>query len=233
MEVYREMLGCLLYLSTRTRPDIASAVNMLARQSNNPSTSSLSGIKRVLRYLKGTEDFGLFFEKRNSNEDLLAHSDADWAGDTTDRKSTSGMIICMDGNAVVWQSRKQSSVALSSSEAECLAVSECTKELMWLRSLLGELGLRKEGPSIMMEDNMGAIKWGISEKRAKHVDIRYHYIKDLVEKKEIELLYCPTQEMLADVLTKPLQVTRFKELRKKIGMRSMADVTMTGQEGEC
>ena len=214
---FKEVIGALLYLSTRTRPDIATAVNFLARDSSAPTDGSWIGVKRVLRYLRGTKDLGLFFKNgaRHSLPEMEVYSDADWAGDLKDRKSTSGMTISLNGVLIAWHSRKQQAVAMSSSEAEYIALSDCAKEVIWIRQLLGELGWHGKRATVIHEDNIGAIKWGKSDKRTKHVDIRYHFVRDMVQRGAIELEYCSTNLMLADVMTKALLPTRFKALRER------------------
>ena len=130
--------------------------------------------------------------------------DADWAGDVKDRRSTSGMIITVNRSAVAWHSRKQVGVALSSSEAEYIALSHCVREVFWIRQTLQELGWISKDPTVVHEGNIGAIKWGKSDRRTKHVEIRYHFVRDMGERCLLELQYCPTAEMIGDVMTTAL-----------------------------
>lgn len=155
-------MGSLLYLSTRTRPDIATAVGFLFRNSSCSTEANWFGVKRLLRYRRGTTNFGISLRTGDGIKlpSMEAYADADWAGDKMDRKSTSGMPICIAGAPVAWESRKQKSVAMSSSEEEYIALSECTKEVIWLRQLLQELCWSRKGPSVIKEDNLGAIEWG-------------------------------------------------------------------------
>ena len=127
---YKEAIGALLYLSTRTRPDTAQAVSMLARHSADPTSENWRDVKRKFRYLKGTESYGLQFRKGDLMlPEEVAFSDADWAGDKANRKSTSGFVVKVNGNSVAWMSKKQSSTALYSTEAEQIALGECGKEV--------------------------------------------------------------------------------------------------------
>lgn len=173
---YKEAIGGLLYLYTRTRPDIAQAVGMLSRKSSKPSTADWRGVKRVMRYLSGTEGYGLKFRYRKTDApDLLAYSDADWTGDVADRKSTSGMVLMVNGSVIAWASRKQTSIALSSTESEYIAQSQCGKEVRRVREILTELEIRVAGPKILFEDNSGAISWATRAKCSKYVEMKYHH----------------------------------------------------------
>lgn len=223
---YKEVIGCLLYLSTRTRPDIDSAVGILARDSSCPSEKSWKGIKRVMRYLNGTADHGLWIQvQKESTLRLVGYADSNWAGDLNDRKSTSGFVAFLGGAPITWLSKKQGSVALSTSEAEYIAMSECAKELKWLQNLAKEFKIVDPSrSSIAFCDNSGAISWATSGKRAKHVDIRLHFVRDLVEKKIMCVEFCPTEKMTADILTKPLDPIRFKELRRQLHVVRLHDV---------
>ena len=154
---YQSAIGSLLYLSTRSRPDIAFAVGKAARYCSQPYNSHWSAVKRVLRYLKGTTYLGLLYRPDELN--LTGYSDADWAGDTEDRKSTSGYVFMMSGSAVSWRSKKQSSVALSTAEAEYVALSCAAQEAMWLRQLFSNLlqDYKLSEPTTIYEDNQSAI----------------------------------------------------------------------------
>ena len=228
---YKESIGALLYLSTRTHPDISYAVGMLSRRSANPSVSDWKALKRVMRYIAGTENLALKF-KHQSNEEfkLAAFSDADWAGDAKDRKSTSGMVITVNGSIVAWASKKQTSIALSSTESEYIALSQCGKEVKWFRQILEELGMKVNGPTVLFEDNSGAISWASGSKRTEHVDIKFHYIRDLVENAVVTMKYCPTERMIADVMTKAFSATRFEHLVNLMGMKRDALSRWQGRE---
>ena len=180
----------------------------------------MTAAKRILRYQKQTKDLNLTYV-RNSPEAIVGYSDADWAGDVQDRRSTSGNVFLLGGGAITWSSRKQSSVALSTVEAEYMALSVATQEAIWLRHLQEELGVTNTGPTLIYEDNQGAISMAknpVFHKRTKHVQIRYHFVREAVVQGTITLEYCRTDEMLADSFTKALARDQFEKLRAGIGL---------------
>ena len=216
--LYQSVVGSLMYLATCTRPDIAYAVGMLARFSSKPNQSHWVAVKRVLRYLKGTVNYGLLY---GDDSGVLAYSDADWVGDIDDRKSTSGYMFQIAGGPVSWRSKKQDTVALSTAEAEYVALANAAQECAWMRRLLSELGDSQRGPTNILEDYQSCIAMAKNPKfhgRAKHVDIKHHFIREQVSDGSIELKYCPTGEMLADMLTKGLAQQRFSFLRENAGI---------------
>ena len=202
---YREAVGSLMYLSIMTRPDIAEAVNTVARFVERPGQQHVVAVKRILRYVKGTVDLGIVFGREHG---LKVYSDADWAGDQDDRRSTSGMLITLHGGPVSYFSRKQKCVALSSTEAEYIAASEACKVVAWVRNFLHEFpGELISGPVIVYEDNQGCIAMtdaSVSSKRTKHIDIRYHFVRDMVRAGLVKFEYLGTKQMLADMFTKPV-----------------------------
>lgn len=219
-ELYQSLVGSLMYLATCTRPDIAYAVGTLARFSSNPNTTHWTAAKRVLRYLKGTSNLGIVFKGEESGN-CMGYSDADWAGDREDRKSTSGYLFQIAGGPVSWKSKKQDTVALSTAEAEYMALSCAAQESIWMRRLNSELGNPPQGPTIILEDNQSAIAMAKNPQfhgRAKHIDIRHHFVREQVSDGTIELKYCPTREMVADILTKGLAQEQFCLLRGMAGM---------------
>lgn len=218
---YRQAMGSLLYLATVSRPDIAAAVGFLCRRVETPTESDWKTVKRVMRYLATTIDKKLLFSSQG-NVELKCYVDADWAGDRKDRKSTSGYIFQLGNNTVAWSSRKQTTVALSSTEAEYLAASHACRELLWLRCLLEDLGFANNNPTIVYEDNQGCIKLVESDRcgaRTKHIDVCHHLLRDLRAQGIIALQYCTTKNMLADILTKPLSKELFKFFVEQLGLR--------------
>ena len=219
---YQSVIGCLTYASIGTRPDIAASVGVLSQYMSKPGKQHWVGVKRVLRYLKGTLDYGLLYTATNTGGTTLrGYADADWAGDQTTRKSTSGYAFQIGNSTISWRSKRQSIVALSSTEAEYVSLSLATQEATWIRTLLGDMGFMQDGPTTMYEDNQGAIELARNPShhtRTKHIDIKYHHVRCAVADKQIKLQYCPSTEMTADILTKGLPRASFEKLRKKLGI---------------
>ena len=226
---YRGIVGSLLWASITCRPDIAFTVKELSRFLVSPLQKHLSAAKRCLQYLHETRDTGLVYSTDDVHEELRnkplmyqkrewssrpvnkphGYSDADWAGEIPGRKSTSGYVFMLNGAAISWSPRSQSVVALSTTEAEYYALCEATKEALFVRKMLAELKQITEAEQILIfEDNHACAKWsendGLDHTRTKHIDIRYHMIRDNVKKMNINIELCPTQEMVADIMTKPL-----------------------------
>lgn len=215
---YSELVGGLLYLSICTRPDIAEAVGVLARYMSKPTMEHWQAAKGVLRYVVGTVGFGLVFTKDKAG--LACYCDADYAGDIDTRRSTTGYVILLHGGAVSWSSRLQPTVAASTSEAEYMAASSVVKEVLWLRVLLGELGYPYKTITISC-DNQGAIKLlknPIASQRSKHIDIMHHFVRERVARGEVAFQYCDTTRMVADIMTKPLPVSKFVFCRDHMGI---------------
>jgi hypothetical protein len=207
--LYKSLVGSLLYAAVATRPDIAVAVSMLSRWMAAPEERHWVMAKRVLRYLKGTQLDGLTFSGGSTApSSLMGYCDADWAGDTDGRRSTTGYVFMLNGAAVSWRSQKQASVALSSTEAEYMGICAGTQEAMFLRRLMAELHMPQMAPTPLMEDNQSCIALikhaGITHQRTKHIDIRFHFTRERVQAGDVSVEYCPTEDMVADVLTKAL-----------------------------
>ena len=218
--LFQQIIGSLQYAVSCTRPDIAYAVNNVARYSSDPSEAHLTAAKRILRYLKGTIDLAITYV-RTYDDQLIGYSDADWAGDQDSRKSTSGNLFLLGSGAITWASKKQTSVALSTVEAEYISLCLATQEVAWIRQLFDELDQKPTGPTVIMEDNQGAIAVAhnpVNHKRTKHIDIKYHYVRDAVESGMIELRYCRSSDIVADALTKALVRDQFEGLRAQMGL---------------
>lgn len=173
-----------------------------------------------MRYLKGTLDFGLLYRK-DDIKDCVGYSDSDWAGDVDERRSTSGYTFQVSGAAVSWKSKKQSCVALSTAEAEYMALASEAQEAMWLRQLLADLKEKPTGATLIYEDNQSAICMSKDPQyhgRAKHIDIKYHFIRHQVECGTVELKYCRSEDMVADIFTKGLCQDQFLKLRLLVGV---------------
>jgi hypothetical protein len=203
---YRQLLGSLMYLSVCTRPDISYACSQLSMFNTCFDENHWRMAKRVLRYLAGTINYGLCFTK-GVTFNLTAYADASWANDLSDRKSYTGFVIQLGSNVINWESRKQRCISLSSCESEYVALGDCCKDICFVRNFLLEI-IDKTFNVVIYNDSQSAQKLLLvkehSHKRTKHIDLRYHFIKDLVQKGNLNVKYLQTEKMVADVLTKPL-----------------------------
>ncbi|GJT21032.1 retrovirus-related pol polyprotein from transposon TNT 1-94 [Tanacetum coccineum] len=217
---YRSMIGSLIYL-TSSRPDIMFEKCMCARNQTNPNEHHVSSVKRIFRYLKGTINLGLWYPK-DFGFDLTTYSDADHAGCHLDRKSTSGSVQFLGDMLVCWSFKKQNCMSISTAESEYVAVSGCCAQVLWMRTQLTDYGFFYDKVPINCDSNSAiAISCNpVQHTRTKHIDVRYHFIKDHVEKGTIELYVVATEFQLADLFTKSLPETRFKFLVEKLGMMS-------------
>jgi hypothetical protein len=214
---YSSLIGSLLYLSNSTRPDITFAVHRLSSYNSNPNEIHWKAAKRILKYLKKTDDLGLVF--KNSNDCTLhGYSDSDWASDLDTRRSTTGYFVTLNRNPISWCSKRQNTIALSTAEAEYMGISETIKELIWIKKLLTDLKITDFKTELAC-DNQSAIqisKNPVFHQRTKHIDIRYHFIREKIQEMKIKLYYLPTELMIADLLTKPLPYPHFIELCKPL-----------------
>jgi hypothetical protein len=216
-KVYRFMIGSLLYLCA-SRPDIMLSVCMCARFQANPKECHLMAIKRIFRYLVHTPNLGLWYPK-GSTFDLLGYSDSDYAGCKVDRKSTSGTCQFLGRSLVSWSSKKQNSVALSTAEAEYVAVSACCAQLLWMRLTLRDFGCKFSKVPLLCDES--AIKLAnnpVNHSRTKHIDIRHHFLRDHEAKGDIALSHVSTDKQLADIFTNPLDELRFCALRSELNI---------------
>ena len=209
---YREAVGSLVYAMKCTRPDICWVVTKLSQFRVAPMKGHWIALKHVLRYLKGTLDFGLCYRKCDDGVTLIGYSDADWASSTDDRRSISGYCFSLNraGPLISWKSRKQPTVALSSCEAEYIALAAAVQQGMYLTQMIKDIG-EVSGPVLIFGDNQGTIalsKNPVNQQRSKHIDVRCHFIRSVQNAGKTVIKYCPTADMVADVLTKP--VTKFK-----------------------
>ena len=214
---FRQVVGALQYL-TFTRPDICYAVNKVCQFMHAPTEGHWAVVKRILRYLKGTSSFGLHLT-RDTTLSLHGFTDADWAGSIDDRKSTGGYMVFLGSTPISWKSGKQRTVARSSTEAEYKALADGTAEVLWLRYLLSDLCLSPSSATTIWCDNLGATYLSanpIFYARTKHVEVDYHFVRDRVTKKEIQIRFIPSKDQLADILTKPLASSTFISLRSKL-----------------
>jgi len=217
---YQSIIGGLMFAAIVTRPDIMCAVGQLSQFNSNPSSKHLAAAKRVLRYLKGTSKLGIMYSPPTTR--LVGYSDADWAGDVNTRRSTTGFVVILNNGAIAWRSKRQVTVALSTMEAEYMAITEAAKELKWMCQFLAELEYGDHKSTTVLKcDNQGAIalaKNPVSHARAKHIDLRHHFIRDAIEDGIIGLEYIPTAEMTADSLTKALVRQKHVNCLRRMGM---------------
>lgn len=202
---YQEVVGSLLYLAQGTRPDIAFAVNDVSRFNAKHSIEHWEAVIRIMRYLRGTQDKKLCYSNECENIDLHAYSDADWASDVDKRRSCTGFVINMSGAAINWKSHRQDIVALSSTEAEYIALSSTVKDVLWIQQIINEMNKTHIACTVIYGDNTSAIKIGNTEafrERTKHIDVRYHHIRQQILDGKISLAHVSTEKMAADMLTK-------------------------------
>ena len=217
--MYRQLIGSLLYL-VNTRPDICYAVNTLSQHMVESRQVHWVAAKHVLRYLHGTIGYGLRYTSGEGVK-LEGFTDSDWAGSAVDRKSTSGCCFSLGSAMVSWFSKKQSSVALSTAEAEYIAACAASKEAVWLRKLLADLSGHQVDVTVIFCDNQSCVKLSensVFHDRSKHIDMKYHYIRDIVQKGVVKLQYISTDEQVADIFTKPLARVKFAYFRERLGV---------------
>ncbi|GJY61095.1 hypothetical protein Tco_0461752 [Tanacetum coccineum] len=223
---FRSMVGSLMYL-TASRPDLVFVVCMCARYQASPTKKHLEALKRVFWYLRGTINWGLWYPKDTAMA-LTAYADADHAGCQDTRRSTSGSAQFLGDKLVSWSSKKQKSTAISTTEAEYIAMSGCCAQILWMRSQLSDYGFAFNKIPLYY-DNRSAIALccnNVQHSRSKHIDIRHHFIREQVEKGVVELYFVTTDYQLADIFTKALPRERFEFLLPRLGMKSMSPETL-------
>jgi hypothetical protein len=222
--LYRSTVGALQY-ATLTRPDIAFSVNKVCQFMAHPLESHWKAVKRILRYLKGTMHHGLLLHPSPSSPpfSLRAYSDADWATDQDDRRSTSGSCIYFGSNLISWGSKKQPLVARSSTEAEYRSMANTTAYLIWIQSLLHELHVPCHTPTLLC-DNISAVSLAhnhVLHSRTKHIELDIHFVREKVLSKQLNILHVPATDQLADPLTKPMSPANYASIRNKLKVFSV------------
>lgn len=202
---YRQAVGSLMYLAVATRPDISYAVGLVSRFLEHPSEEHASAVKRIMRYIKGHITYGIKFENvTNLPLSFCIYSDADYAGDIDSRKSTSGYMFMLSNGIIGWASERQKSVALSTTESEYVAASTAIREMVWLQHLLKELQPKDVWQPNLYMDNESALKLiknPVHHKRSKHIDVKFHFVREKYQEKLFNLLHVPTDEQNADIFT--------------------------------
>jgi hypothetical protein len=218
---YAQIVGSVLYASTISRPDLSHPAGLLSRFLSKWSTAHYQAAKHLLRYIRGTSDLALTFDADAGKRLVLGYADADWGGCLDTRRSTTGHLFKTFGGLVSWKSRRQPTVALSTSEAEYMASSDATKQAIWLRLLLTDLDAPLSDPLPILNDNMGAIhlsKNPVHHDRSKHISLRHHFVREQVADNTVQLDHVSSQGNLADILTKPLAREPFERLRQDLGL---------------
>jgi hypothetical protein len=216
-KAYRSMIGSLLYLCA-SRSDIMLSVCMCARYQSDPRCH-LMAVKRILRYLVSMPCFGIWYPK-GSTFDLIGYSNSDYAGRKVDRKSTSGTCQFLGRSLVSWSSKKQTFVALSTTEVEYVAAGQCCAQLLWMRQTLWDFGYNLSKVPLLC-DNESAIRMAdnpVEHSRIKHIDIRHHFLRDHQQKGDIEVYHINTENQLADIFTKPLDEKTFCRLHSELNV---------------
>ncbi|XP_031268700.1 secreted RxLR effector protein 161-like [Pistacia vera] len=209
---YANAIGSIMYSMISTRPDLSYSISLLSRFMSNPGWEHWNALKWLLRYIKNNVHMGLNFCKRNSSLDLVGYVDSDFVGDRDSRKSTTAYHFTLGGNCISWKSQLQPLVALSTTEAEYVAVTNAFKEAIWLQGFLKEAKLL-DGTVTVYSDSQSAVHLGknpVYHERTKHVDVRYHFARDMILKGEVKLMKVPTENNLADMGTKVVTLAKFK-----------------------
>jgi hypothetical protein len=216
---YQQIIGELQFASIVARPDISCTVSTLSQFNVKPTSIHLAAAKRVLRYLKGTMELGIVYSP--PVREATAFSDADWAGNHDNRRSRTGYVVMLSNGAISWRSSLQQTVALSTTEAEYMALTEACKEVEWVRGLLKELRYGSDLPTTLSTDNEGALALAnnpVSHNRTKHIAIRHHYVREKIADKSVWIQHVPTEMMTADSLTKALARQKHAKCTQLMGM---------------
>lgn len=220
---FRQAVGSLMFAAIVSRPDISYAVGEVSKFTENPKHCHVTALKRIFRYLKATTNYCIEYKKKNCIN-LEGYTDADFARDIDTRRSTTGYVFLINNSAITWISHRQKTVALSTTEAECMAVCEGAKEAIWLKQLLTDIGYNQSPQTILNVDNQGAIRL-ISNPElhhsTKHIDIRLKFIRELKHNNAIEVKYVNTDLQCADIFTKPLTTQRFNKNIELLGMSKL------------
>ncbi|KAK6138834.1 hypothetical protein DH2020_027421 [Rehmannia glutinosa] len=229
--MYRQLVGSLIYL-TLTRPDISFSVGVMSRYMQNPKKTHLEAVRRILRYMKSTLDYGILY-KRGGDCKVIGYCDADYGGDHDTRRSTTGYVFMLGSGAISWCSKRQPTVSLSTTEAEYRAATMAAQESTWLVQLLEDLHQPIDYAIPLYCDNLSAIRLAenpIFHARTKHMEVHYHYIREKVLQEEIILEHVKTDDQIADLFTKALSGRKFGMFCQQLGLveRKKADV-----EGKC
>ena len=229
--MYRQLVGSLLYL-TLTRTDISYAVGVMSRYMQNPKKPHLEAVRRILRHVKGTIDYGLLYKKGEDCK-LVGYCDADYAGDHDTRRSTTGYVFMLGSGAISWCSKRQLTVSLSTTEAEYRAAAMAAQESTWLIRLMNDLHQLVDYAVPLYCDNQSAVRLAenpVFHARTKHVEVHYHFIREKVLEEEVELKQIKSEDQVADLFTKGLSGSKFESFCHQLGMVKILEADV---EGEC
>ena len=220
---YQQLIGSLMYGSIGTQFDITYDVGVLSHHNHSPGNQHHMAVKQVFQYLQGTSNNYILYDGNSSIQDPVIYCNADWASDPNDQKSISGYTAILSGAAISWSSKKQTTISLSSTEAEYVAAAHAAQEAIWIHIFFSEIGHPLKEPIKFYVNNQSAIKLvenPVAHDHTKHIDIKYHFIQDIEARKIINVKYCPTNDQIADVLTEPLSHKKHKHFTEQMGLRS-------------
>lgn len=219
----KQAIGSLMYLMLCTRPDLSAAVITMSKFTNRNNEEVWKNIKRIFRYLRGSSELKLVYQRDASSDLITAYVDSNWEGDDNeDRRSTTRYIFQSFKSLISWNTKRQKTVAASSTEAEYMALYEAVKEALWLKSLASSIDMEIDEPITINEDNQGCIAIAnnpINNKRTKHIDIKYHFSRERIQSKDIVLKFVSTEQQMANMFTKNLPYQPFIRVRLAMGMR--------------
>ncbi|KAL1546622.1 secreted RxLR effector protein 161-like protein [Salvia divinorum] len=231
---YANIIGSIMYTMICTRPDVAQAISVANRYMANHGREHWSALKWIMRYLKGSTGYGLRFRSKDCHEEdaLQGYCDLDYASNRDNRKSQSGYIFNLYGTAISWKSNLQSVVALSTTEAEYIALAEVVKEGLWLKGIMEDFGVKQEVVEIRCDSNNAIClsKHQVFHERSKHIDVRMHFIRDEVQNGRIRVEKVSTDHNAADMLTKPLPASKFRYCLDLVGMCPLQVIDVLKQE---
>jgi hypothetical protein len=232
---YREAVGSLMYLMTCTRPDLASAVGFLSRYLSSPGRRHWEAVQRVLQYVNCTRSYGITY-RREASVNLHGYCDSDWAGDVDNRRSTSGWVMMLGGGAVAWQSKLQKAAAQSSCEAEYVAAGMAACEISWIRQFLRELRRPLSAPTLLESDSQSAMNIAnnpVNHDKTKHVDLKWHLTRQMVQDGDIRLRYLQTSLQIADALTKSVPGPKLQYCTESMGVGPTRYIEDRSSSGGC
>lgn len=223
---YKEALGSIMYSQIATRPDLGFAVQYLSRFSIDPGPAHWKALEHVMAYIRGTLDYAIVYGGDGFERESLrpvGFVDADYGGCVDTRRSTTGYIFLMAGGAIAWTSSLQATVSLSTTEAEYIALSKAAQQAMWIYAFLREIDMPQQLPALLFGDNMGSIaltRNAGNHRRAKHIDVRHHYIRERASEGDIEIIHIPSIDNVSDFLTKSLPRDAHRNIVHILGLAS-------------